>query len=59
MLSMDPISAGNMVLTEIKPLALSTTPKVSNAPEPIPDIRGGGATDKDDFERSNPGTTFI
>jgi hypothetical protein len=58
-LSMDPISAGHKIMTEIKPRALSTTPKVSNAPEPTPDIKGGGATDKDDFDRANPGTTFI
>ena len=58
-LSIDPISAGHKILTEIKPRALSTTPKVSNAPEPVPDIKGGGALDKDDFERSNPGTQFI
>jgi hypothetical protein len=58
-LSVDPISAGHKILTEIKPRALSTTPRVSNAPEPIPEIRGGGAVDKDDFERTNPGTTFI
>lgn len=57
-LSLDPISGGNKIINEIKALALSTTPKVSNAPEPVPDIRGGGALDKDDFDRKYPGTTF-
>lgn len=57
--SLDPISAGNKVINEIKALALSTTPRVSNAPDPIPEIKGGGALDKDDFDRNNPGTTFI
>ena len=59
LLSLDPINAGNRILTEIKALALSKTPKVSNAPDPIPSIKGGGALDKDDFDRKNPGTTFI
>lgn len=58
-LSLDPITAGHKILSEIKTQALSTTPKVSNAPEPLPEIKGGGALDKDDFERNNPGTTFI
>jgi hypothetical protein len=59
LMSLDPISAGAKVINEIKALALSTTPRVSNAPDPIPEIRGGGALDKDDFDRKNPGTTFI
>ena len=58
-LSLDPVSAGIKIEQEIKPQALSTTPKVSNAPEPLPEIKGGGALDKDDFERRNPGTQFI
>jgi hypothetical protein len=58
-LSLDPISAGHKILSEVKALALSTTPRVSNAPDPIPDIRGGGALDKDDFDRKYPATTFI
>lgn len=57
--SLDPIRAGMKIEQEIKSLALATTPKVSNAPAPTPEITGGGALDKDDFERTNPGTTFI
>lgn len=58
-LSLDPVSAGIKIANEVKPLALKTTSKVSNAPEPTPDISGGGVVDRDDFERSNPGTVFI
>ena len=39
----DPISAAIKIETEIKAKALSTTPKVTKAPDPIPDIGGGGA----------------
>lgn len=58
-LSLDPVSAGIKIANEVKPQALSLTPKVTNAPDPIPDISGGGVIDKDDFERANPGTQFI
>lgn len=58
-LSLDPVSAGIKIANEVKANALSTTPKVTNTPEPIPDIKGGGALNKDDFERNNPGTEFI
>ena len=58
-LSLDSVSAGIKIASEIKPAALSTTPKVTNAPEPPTEIRGGGVSDKDDFERNYPGTQFI
>ncbi len=58
-LSMDPVSAGIKIATEIKPAALSTTPKVSAAPDPVPSFTGGGAEPRDDFESKNPGTEFI
>lgn len=57
-LSMDPVSAGIKIASEVKPQALSTTPKVSGAPEPTPEITGGGVVEKDDFDRLFPGTTF-
>ena len=56
--ALDPISAGIKIANEIKPRALSTTPRVSNAPPPIENIVGGGVPDKDDFARQYPGTTF-
>lgn len=59
LLSLDVVSAGIKIATEIKSQALSSMPKVSNAPEPIPDIKGSGSLNRDDFERANPGTTFI
>ena len=57
-LSMDAVSAGIKIASEIKAAALSTTPKVSGAPEPTPEITGGGVVEKDDFDRRFPGTTF-
>ena len=59
LLRLDPVTAGIKIANEIKPRALSTTPRVSNAPAPTPDIRGGGTLEKDDFERNYPGTVFI
>jgi len=58
-LAMDPVSAGIKIASEIKPAALSTTPKVTQAPEPVGEIRGGGALDKDDFDRKHPDTQFF
>lgn len=58
-LSMDPVSAGIKIATEIKTEALSQTPKVSNAPEPIETIQGGGYVEKDEFETKYPGAEFI
>lgn len=59
LLSLDPVTAGIKIANEIKPRALSTTPKVSNAPEPTPTIQGGGMVEKDDFSRQFPDTKFI
>jgi len=59
LLSLSPMNAGIKIASEIKALALSTTPKVSNASDPLPDIHGGGTVEKDDFARENPGTEFI
>lgn len=59
-LSLDPVSAGIKIANEIKPQALSTTPKISKAPEPIEEIQGSaGGGDKDDFDRKYPNTEFI
>lgn len=58
-ISLDPVSAGIKIASEIKARALSTTPRVSGAPEPTPEIKGGGVAEKDDFGRRYPGTTFI
>ena len=58
-LSLDPVSAGIKIANEVKPQALSKTPKVTKAPDPLPEIHGGGVVDKDDFDRQFPGTEFI
>lgn len=59
LLNLDPVSAGIKIVSEIKPKALSSTPKVSNAPDPIPDLGGGGVAVKDEFSRTYPGAKFI
>lgn len=59
-LAMDSVSAGIKIANEIKPKVLATTRKVSNAPDPIPDISGnGGFVEKDDFDKKYPGAVFI
>lgn len=58
-ISMNPTDAAVKIATEVKPQALSTTPKVSSAPEPIAEINGGGYVDKDEFDRKYPDTEFI
>lgn len=59
-LSLDPVSAGIKIVNEVKPQALSMTPKISKAPEPVTEVVGSaGGGDKDDFERQNPNTEFI
>ena len=57
-IGMSPMNAAVKIANEIKAKALSTTPKVSNAPDPIEAINGGGYVEKDDFSRKFPGTTF-
>lgn len=58
-LSLDPVSAGIKINAEIRAAALSKTPKVSNAPEPTLDIKGGGYKEVDDFDKKYPGAEFI
>lgn len=57
--SLDPMSASVKIATEIKAKALSKTPKVSNAPDPIPDIKGSGTIEVDDFEKKYGKAEFI
>ncbi len=58
-LSLDPVSAGIRIANEIKPKALSQTPKVSGAPDPIPEVKGGGYIAVDDFDKKYPGAVII
>tara|TARA_R110000764_G_scaffold57488_2_gene125128 strand:+ start:2429 stop:3250 length:822 start_codon:yes stop_codon:yes gene_type:complete len=59
-LSLDPVSAGIRIATEIKPKALSQTRKVSGAPDPIPEVQGGGGyVAVDDFDKKYPGAEII
>lgn len=58
-LALDPVSAGIKVNAEIRAAALSKTPKVSNAPQPLDNIKGSGYKEIDDFEKNYPGAEFI
>ena len=55
LLSLDPISAGIKIATEVKARALSTVPSATQAPDPIPVITGGGMQAKDELDRLYPG----
>lgn len=56
---MDAMSAAVKLATEIKAQALSSTPKVTKAPEPYAQINGGGVSVKSDFERMFPDAKII
>lgn len=58
-LQLDPVSAGIRIATEIKPKVLTQTPKVSGAPDPIPDVNGGGYVEVDEFSKKYPGAVII
>lgn len=58
-LNMSPMAAAVKIETQIKAEALSKTPRVSNAPEPLPEINGGGMVEKDDFNRQFPDAEII
>jgi len=59
-MQMDSVSAGIRIATEIKPKVLAQTPKVSGAPDPIPDVNGsGGYVEVDDFAKKYPGAEII
>lgn len=58
-LALDPVSAGIRIANQVKPKALSQTPKVSGAPDPIPEVSGGGFVEVDDFAKKYPGAEII
>lgn len=58
-LQKDPVSAGIQIANQIKPKVLSQTPKVSKAPDPIPEVSGGGFVEKDDFDKTYPGAVIL
>ncbi|QDP67556.1 MAG: hypothetical protein Unbinned5350contig1004_63 [Prokaryotic dsDNA virus sp.] len=58
-LKLDPVSAGIRIANEVKPKVLSLTPKVSGAPDPIPEVVGGGYVQVDDFSKNYPGAEII
>ena len=59
-MQLDPIAAGIRIANEIKPKALAQTPKVSGAPDPIPEVKGsGGYVAVDDFDKKYPGYEII
>lgn len=58
-MKLDVVSAGVRIANEIKPKALSQTPKVSGAPDPIPEVSGGGYVEVDEFSKKYPGAEII
>jgi len=59
-MQLDVVSAGIRIANEIKPKVLSQTPKVSGAPDPIPEVNGGGGyVEVDDFAKKYPGAEII
>jgi len=58
-LNMSPVAAAVKIENQVKAEALSKTPKVSNAPEPLAEINGGGMAEKDDFSRQFPDAKII
>lgn len=58
-LSMSPLEASVKIATDIKAKALSKTPKVSKAPDPQPDLKGGGALEVDEFEKTYGKLEFL
>lgn len=58
-LQMDSVSAGIKIATQVKPRALSRTPKISNAPDPIPEVKGGGFVEQDSFDKTYKGYEII
>lgn len=59
-MQLDPVSAGIRIANVIKPKVLAQTPKVSGAPDPIPEVIGsGGYVEKDDFYKKYPGAEII
>lgn len=58
-LQMDPIAAGIKISTEIKAKALTKTPNVSGAPDPIKEVVGGGFVEKDEFDKKYPNAVFL
>lgn len=58
-LKLDPVSAGIQIANQVKPKVLSQTPKVSGAPDPVPEVTGGGYVEKDDFDRTYAGYEIL
>ena len=58
-LRLDPVSAGIRIATEVKAKVLSQTPRVSGAPDPIPEVSGGGYVEVDEFSKKYPGAVII
>lgn len=59
LLSMSPMQAAVKIANEVKPQALSTTPTLTQAPQPIEEVRGGGVETKDEFDRVYAGYEIL
>lgn len=59
LISMPPMAAAVKIATEVKQQALSQTPSVTQTPQPIADVRGGGVDVKDIFDRTYAGYEIL
>jgi hypothetical protein len=59
LIGMPVAKAAVKLATEVKAKALSKKPKVTQAPDPVPEGKGLGVKDEDDFDRRYKGAKFI
>jgi len=59
LIGMSPTRAAVRLATEIKTAALSTKPKVSKTPDPLPTGKAGSMREQDEFERKYKGAKFL
>lgn len=59
LIGMSPTKAAIKLATEVKAASLITKPKVSKAPDPLPEGKPASMREKDDFERQFPSAKFI
>lgn len=59
LIGMPATKAAIKIATEVKAKVLSTKPKVTTAPDPLPEGRGIGAREEDEFDRRYKGAKFI
>lgn len=59
LIGMPSYRAAVKLATEVKAKVLSTKPKVTKAPDPLPEGKGVGSREQDDFDRQFKGAKFL